>query len=161
MKQINNFPDYFIDENFEVWSIKNNKIKKKIPYQHKQGYLKHDFWKNGKRYKIYIHRIIAELFIPNPENLPYVRHLDDNPLNNSIENLAWGTNKDNVDDKIKNGNQLKGEEIVSSKLTKQQITEIREKYVPWKCTQEQLGKEYGVHASTISNIINNKQWNHI
>lgn len=45
------------------------------------------------------HRLVAEAFLPNPENLPIVRHLDDNPLNNSVDNLAWGTYKDNAQDR--------------------------------------------------------------
>lgn len=41
-------------------------------------------------------------YIPNPNNYPIVRHLNDNPLDNRLANLAWGTQKDNVKDSIKN-----------------------------------------------------------
>ena len=52
----------------------------------------------------YTHRLIADAFIPNPDNYPIVRHLDDDPSNNDISNLAWGTPKDNFEDCVRNGN---------------------------------------------------------
>jgi hypothetical protein len=45
-----------------------------------------------------VHRVVAQAFIRNPDNLPVVRHLDDNPANNCVDNLAWGTQKDNMRD---------------------------------------------------------------
>lgn len=68
--------------------------------------------KNGKSGFIKIHRILALIFIPNPYAYPCVRHLDDNKLNNSLSNLAWGTVGDNVRDMFRNGKNitLKGSE---------------------------------------------------
>jgi len=53
--------------------------------------------------QVYVHRLVAEAFIPNPEGLPFVRHLDDNPANNAASNLAWGTRSDNGVDAVRNG----------------------------------------------------------
>lgn len=50
-----------------------------------------------------LHRLLAIHFIENPENLPIVRHLNDNKLDFRLENLAWGTKKDNADDRVLNG----------------------------------------------------------
>jgi hypothetical protein len=60
---------------------------------------------HGRHY--YIHRLIAEAFIPNPNNYPVVRHLNDDASDNSIENLAWGTQSDNRLDCIRNGHDFK------------------------------------------------------
>lgn len=46
--------------------------------------------------KQYVHRIIAQLFIPNPENKPYVDHIDTNRLNNKVTNLRWVTPSENM-----------------------------------------------------------------
>lgn len=56
----------------------------------------------GKYVYGYLHRLVAMAYIPNPNNYPMVRHLNDNPLDNRLANLAWGTQKDNVKDSIKN-----------------------------------------------------------
>jgi hypothetical protein len=50
-----------------------------------------------------LHRLLAIAFIPNPENLPMVRHLDDDRYNNALDNLAWGTSTDNHLDAVRNG----------------------------------------------------------
>lgn len=50
-----------------------------------------------------VHRLVAEAFLPNPKGHPLVRHLDDNPVRNVVENLAWGTHSDNQHDRVRNG----------------------------------------------------------
>ena len=59
---------------------------------------------NGVYKEPYIHRLIAQTFLPNPDNLPLVRHLNDIKDDNRVENLAWGTVFDNHLDCVKNGN---------------------------------------------------------
>lgn len=51
----------------------------------------------------YLHRLVAEAFIPNPAGHPLVRHWDDNPADNRVENLRWGTKRDNYTDAVRNG----------------------------------------------------------
>jgi hypothetical protein len=73
------------------------------------GHLKHQLWKNNKLEQAYVHRLVAENFIPNPNNYPLVMHIDDNPANNHISNLKWGTQKHNMKDmseKARWGNQF-------------------------------------------------------
>lgn len=69
------------------------------------GYMRTSLAKGSKRNQIRIntHRLIAEAFIPNPENKKFVNHIDGNKLNNSLENLEWVTPKENVTHAIKMG----------------------------------------------------------
>ena len=67
------------------------------------GYYRVSFSINRNRKQFYVHRLIAEHFIPNPDNLPQVNHIDGNKLNNSLDNLEWVTVQDNVIHAYKNG----------------------------------------------------------
>jgi hypothetical protein len=53
-------------------------------------------WKDGRYYTKYVHRLIAEAFIPNPENLEFINHRDEDGTNNAIDNLEWCTREYNV-----------------------------------------------------------------
>lgn len=55
------------------------------------GYLQVEFRVNGKRIHKYVHRIVVETFIPNPDNLPQVNHKDNDRTNNNVDNLEWCT----------------------------------------------------------------------
>lgn len=89
-KVIKGFENYTISHNGIVKNRKNMNTKK--TYINKDnGYLYVDLWKNNKSYKRPIHRLIAENFIPNPDNKPTVDHKDGNRQNNSISNLRWAT----------------------------------------------------------------------
>lgn len=58
---------------------------------------------NGKKVKYYRHRLVAMVYIPNPENKPQVCHRDNNKLNNSVRNLYWGTRQENMQQCISDG----------------------------------------------------------
>lgn len=63
----------------------------KSPYIHPRGYCEHKLFKNGKYCPKLLHRLLAEAFIPNPENKPTVDHIDRNTSNNVLSNLRWAT----------------------------------------------------------------------
>ncbi|WP_019469755.1 HNH endonuclease [Staphylococcus cohnii] len=66
-------------------------------------YLAVTAYKDGKQRHYYVHRLLAEAFIPNPENKPQVNHIDGNPRNNKLENLEWVTAKENIEHAYKIG----------------------------------------------------------
>lgn len=59
------------------------------PYKNNYGYLIVNLSKGGKERRALIHRLVAHAFIPNPYNLQFVNHKDENKLNNCVENLEW------------------------------------------------------------------------
>lgn len=66
------------------------------PGKHRLGYLQIRLAKNGVRKTYYLHRLVAEAFIPNPDNLPEVNHKDEDKTNNQVENLEWCNHRYNV-----------------------------------------------------------------
>lgn len=97
---------YKINRFGEIYSTKFKKIL--TPSSAGKGYLKVSLGINGKINQRYIHRLVAIQFIPNPNNLPQVDHIDRNKQNNSIENLRWCDNKLNSrnQDKIRNNGNI-------------------------------------------------------
>lgn len=65
------------------------------PYTTGKEYLTVRLSKNNKCKSFYVHRLVAEAFIPNPDNLPQINHIDENPRNNATINLEWCTQKYN------------------------------------------------------------------
>lgn len=66
------------------------------PAKNTRGYFQVNLCKNGKIYKHYVHRLVADAFIPNTENLSQVNHKDENKENNNVVNLEWISQKDNI-----------------------------------------------------------------
>ena len=59
------------------------------------GYMQCQLMKNGKRNMMTVHRLVAQAFVPNPENKPQINHKDGDKRNNAVDNLEWCTNSEN------------------------------------------------------------------
>ena len=97
---------YKINKKGEIWSNYYNRFM--IPTFHNTGYYIVEIVKDKKRKLTHIHRLLAIQFIPNPNNLPTVDHIDRNKTNNSLENLRWAsfrTNNLNMGKTPKSGHQ--------------------------------------------------------
>lgn len=100
MKQIildGELTPFYITDNGMLYREDTNHWYK--PYE-SGGYLSYHLKWRGKTYPRRIHRLIAEYYIPNPENKPFVHHKDHNRYNNSITNLEWTTIKENNQSKL-------------------------------------------------------------
>ena len=75
--------------------VRNTKRNKLVVDRTQRKYSKVSLYKNGVHKDFLIHRLVAEAFIPNPDNLPCVNHRDENTKNNCAENLEWCTYKYN------------------------------------------------------------------
>lgn len=159
MHVIKNFSDYTIDKDGNVYSYKSNKyLKTRVD---RGGYVTINIQDDSGRNRTKrIHRLIAEAFIPNPDNKPEVNHIDTNKQNNSINNLEWVTSKENKTHAYLNdlypigenhGNAVLKESIVIT------ICEMLQEGVRNKDISEKLG----VHKDVISHIKLGDVWKEI
>ena len=117
------------------------------------------FIKGGKTHGA--HRYSYEYHIgPIPTGM-FVCHKCDNPPCINPNHLFLGTNQDNVNDKVIKNRQGKGEQISSSKLTEDQVREIRAKHIFRVYTYQMLADEYNVSSDTIQKIVKRKLWRHL
>lgn len=94
---IDNFPSYKINSDGIVININTNKI---LKHNINNGYYDVTLIKNKKHYRVKIHRLLANAFIPKIKDKPYIDHIDGNRLNNSISNLRWVDAYDNYHNTI-------------------------------------------------------------
>lgn len=104
-----------------------------------------------------IHRFIALAFLgPRPSGY-VIRHLDGNPLNNRVSNLAYGTQAENTADSMRHGTFALGSQRVQSKLTDDDVREIRSSNL----SGDELALKYGVVKSIISRVKQGSIWRHV
>ena len=94
--------EYWVSTYARVWSVKKEQFLKVKPLD-AHGHLGVCLCSDGERYYRYIHRLVAEAFIPHRDDQPIVRHICDDPSRNEWYELAWGTRSDNARDAIRNG----------------------------------------------------------
>jgi hypothetical protein len=166
MKQFRD-TEYYVTEDGKIYSNKFNKWREMKPSSDKDGYLQLNLYTNNKLKTYKIHRLVAECYLSNSDNLPLVEHKDDIKTNNHVSNLMWSNHSNNTKNAYKTGLkkpvELKGEKHPSSKLTEEQVKWIRENYIPQHSQfgGKALSKKFGVGNHQISRIINNKIWTHI
>ena len=96
-KTIRGFENYLIGDNGEVYNKKHQRLKRPTSNHSGKGYLYVDLYHKGERQRCYIHRLVAEHFIDNPQKKTCVNHIDGNPKNNKKNNLEWCTHSENVE----------------------------------------------------------------
>lgn len=105
-----------------------------------------------------VHILVLEAFIgPRPNGLEGL-HYDDNPLNNDVLNLRWGTRSSNLYDAVRNGKKSLGEEIGHSKLTDDAVRYIRANL---HIGDHNLSKRFGVTANAVKQVRDGVTWKHV
>jgi hypothetical protein len=134
----------------------DDKTRKTVKGGYVITFLKHA--KLGVRKRVRIHRMVALLFVHNPNSSEYniVNHIDGNKQNNHYSNLEWTTVYENNKHAIKN-NLL----IVVEKLTDEDVREIRQKYLSGESTIKELAIKYLVKPTTIKNVVNYVTWKNL
>jgi len=92
-KQIEGYPKYEVSDTGLIKSLVGKKERILVQRMDKYGYKRIDL---RPMKTMFIHRLVAEAFIPNPDNKPQINHKDGNKLNNLISNLEWCTRDENM-----------------------------------------------------------------
>lgn len=173
-KRIENYPLYYVSNFGRIKSDERRVryvhycgkemfriLKGKILSLSKGFYAQVGLKNEGKRQKTHlVHRLVAEAFIENDKNKPFVNHKDGNKLNNRVENLEWCTYRENTDHAVANNLVAYGNRSNKSKLTEYQVVEIKS-LLAKGYTCKDVAKKYNVHLSTISLINKGKNWHRV
>jgi hypothetical protein len=157
-----NYKGYCITSDGEVYSRFGNKLKPQ-----RAG-------RNGEyrsvpifRKPVYIHRIVAELYIPNPENKPTVNHIDGDKTNNAVSNLEWATYSENNQHALDTGLReparpphVWGDDHASNKVNSADVYHMYR--LQWAgmgvCA---IAEVTGISRAQASRILNGRNWGHI
>lgn len=159
-----------INQNYSISSlgrVRNDKTNKFLSPRDLRGYKRIYIYVNGKATDLRIHRLVANAFIPNPNNKPQINHINGNRSDNCVTNLEWCTNAENqkhaykigLRDSKSNSESARGVRNPNCKLSEQDVKDIKTKLE--YLTGIELAKQYNVATSTISNIKNNKKWKYL
>jgi hypothetical protein len=108
-----------------------------------------------------VHKLVAEAFLgPCPEGQE-VRHGPKGRYCNELENLCYGTRKENMADTLRDGTRAQGSRHGSAVLNEEIVTECRRRYAEGGITHQSLADEYEVTRETMRDAINGKYWAHI
>lgn len=108
-----------------------------------------------------VHRIVAEVYLEKKEGHNIVNHIDNNPKNNNVSNLEWSNPKLNYTHSQNQKRNTIGEKVGISKLTEQDVLDIRELVASNKYSKVELAQIYKVHRRTIEAACLGRTWNHV
>lgn len=171
LKAIPGYDGYYVSDEGDVYSSRTRSGKtdgvlhKLKPSPTSTGYLGVALSSTDdparKQHTLHVHRLVAEAFIPNPNNLPEVNHKRGNKHDNRVSELEWVTQSGNIQHALDTGlNNTKGEHNPSAKLTLDQVREIRAMHIhnDPNFGNIAIAKRFNIDPTTVSDIIRGKTW---
>ena len=162
-------PEVFVDirgyEGYQVSNhgrVRNNKTGKILKPYLTRGYLRVSLYnKSGRKCKL-VHRLVAEAFLPNPDNKSDVNHINGCKTDANVCNLEWVSASENMFHAHSSGLRpvlnTQGENNGFSKLTETQVRQIKKLLAQGSLTQKTISSQFNVSRETISSIKNGRRW---
>lgn len=145
--------DYFVNEKGEVFR-KGNQLK---PYRQSKGYLRIDVYFGGEKKATRVHRMVAEVFLPNPEGLSEINHKDGDKTNNKVDNLEWTTGSENMKHRSHTLGINIGDNAPNTKLTTEVVKLLRwMKDTGYPMNLTEMSKKLGVNTKYLSKVVNRR-----
>ena len=163
---------YGYEERYEVSNIGNIRSTKGRKYGRgvlfnpkptKRGYHRVTLRKDKMKKCVFVHTLVLEAFVcPRPEGM-VTNHKNSKQSDNRVENLEWVTQKENVHHAIESGNFFtpQGEQHGESKLTTEQVKQIREMFATGIYTKAAIARQFGVTDVLIGLIVRRSAWKHV
>lgn len=151
-------PRYGVTRDGRVFRIEPYRFGRAVPFEMKPRLDRDGYLIVGSTMKV--HRLVAETYIPNPQNFPLVAHEDGSRTRNVVGNLRWDTAKGNHADKKRHGTSQEGEKHVSHKLTDDRVREARRRAAAGE-THTAIAEDMPVDRSVLSRAIRGETWSHV
>jgi len=152
-------PGYRVSSCGEVVSLKRgNRVLR--PSVDGGGYRQASLWNDGVGSTVKVHRLVLSAFVgPRPSGC-VTRHLNGDKTDNRIENLRWGTQKENVEDTRRHGTLRFGERHMRAKMTEEDVLTAKALNAGGMSMMA-LSRKYGVHYATMECAIKGRTWKHL
>lgn len=159
------YTDYIICSNGKIIKLYDNAIREIPTHNLGHGYRACSLKVNAglRSSNILVHRLVAEAFIPNPDNKPQVNHIDGDKTNNDVSNLEWNTAKENMNHAVRTGllKYAEGEQSGQATITADTATRICELLEENKLTLAEIAKKCNTTKSIVSYIKTGVTWTSI
>ena len=123
------------------------------------GYQQYDLRESDRRWNALGHQLVLAAFVGRCPVGRETRHLDGNPQNSVLSNLAYGTRRENAADRARHGTENFGERNGAAKLTESDVMRIRA--LARTLTQREIATRFHVSQPEVSAVINHKRWSHV
>lgn len=159
MKPIPDFPGYFATEEGRIYSEYSGKCLQ--PRLSPKGYFRVNLRRDGKNHTHEVHVLVARAWFGEPGPGERVLHGAEGKYDNSVGNLRYGTQRENMLDRHRDGTMVRGGSVWCAKLTDSDVKEIRELYDTGGFSYARLAELFEVSATTIRDTISGRYWSHV
>lgn len=165
MKEIPNYTGYYATTDGKIYSKRSGELIQ-LHGRMRKGYLRVNLISSSPKGKLVtepIHKLVLETYIGKRPDGYVCRHLNGNSTDNRLENLCWGTQKENIQDSIRHGTAAClrcGENAIAAKLKEKDVIKIRELYKEGYL-QRDIASIFFISRRYVSEIVTGKRWSHV